>query len=118
VGPLICMAALLLKMPGGVGAIFGIATEHNKFSFSPYVWDLTAPTIWLVILTAVLDHLRNWGIDQSYIQRYMSARSERDAARSIWIAGLLYMPVAFFFWFIGTALFSFYQAAPARLPSD
>jgi SSS family solute:Na+ symporter len=64
-----------------------------------------------------MEHLRNWGVDQSYIQRYLSARSERDAARSIWIAGLLYMPVAFFFFFMGTALFAFYQAVPDHLPA-
>src|SRR5690606_22375516 len=30
----------------------------------------------------------------------------------------LYMPAACFFWFIGTALFVFYQAWPQRLPAD
>jgi SSS family solute:Na+ symporter len=116
-GPLIVVATLLLKMPGGPGEIISAGTAHGKFGFGPYAWDLTVPMFWLVILNAILEHLRNWGIDQSYIQRYLAARSERDAARSIWIAGLLYMPVAFFFFFIGTALWAFYRALPARLPA-
>jgi SSS family solute:Na+ symporter len=116
-GPLIVIATLLLKMPGGAGEIVSAGAANGKFEFGPYAWNLAAPMFWLVILNAILEHLRNWGIDQSYIQRYLAARSERDAARSIWIAGLLYMPVALFFFFIGTALWAFYRALPDRLPS-
>ena len=116
-GPLVVIVTLLLKMPGGAGEVFAAGAAHDKFGFGPYAWDLAAPMFWLVILTAILEHLRNWGIDQSYIQRYLTARSEREAARSIWLAGLLYMPVAFFFFFIGTALWAFYRALPDRLPA-
>ena len=115
-GPVICVVTLILRMPGGVGEIFAIAGANDKFSFAPFSLDLAIPTFWLVILGALLEHLRNWGIDQSYIQRYISARSEKEAARGIWLAGLLYMPTALVFWFIGTALFAFYTALPARLP--
>jgi SSS family solute:Na+ symporter len=96
--------------------VLGTAAANDKFSFGPYAWDWTIPTLWLVLLNSLIEHLRNWGVDQSYIQRYIAARSDREAARSIWIAGLLYMPVAGVFWFIGTALFAYYQAMPGQLP--
>ncbi|MGB7158414.1 MAG: hypothetical protein WBD40_10145 [Tepidisphaeraceae bacterium] len=115
-GPIIVVATLLLKTPGGAAQIFATAEAHDKIGFGPYSLNLAVPMFWLVILNALLEHLRNWGIDQSYIQRYLSAKTEREASRSIWIAGLLYMPVAFFFFFIGTALFAFYTAMPDRLP--
>ena len=116
-GPILCIATLLWKMPGGLERVIEIGAASDKFSLGADVWDVAIPTFWLVVINALMEHLRNWGVDQSYIQRYLSARSERDAARSIWIAGLLYMPVAFFFFFMGTALFAFYQAAPDRLPA-
>lgn len=115
-GPIICLVTLLLKIPGGLGEVISVGAANDKFGFGPYTADLTVPTLWLFILTAMLEHLRNWGIDQSYIQRYISARSEKEAFRSIWIAGLLYMPVAFMFWFMGTALFAYYRAMPEALP--
>ena len=115
-GPVICIATLLLKMPGGLGRVVEIGAAADKFSLGATAFDLAVPTFWVIVLSAILEHLRNWGIDQSYIQRYLSAKSERDAARSIWLAGLLYMPIAFFFFFMGTALFAFYQASPGRLP--
>ena len=117
IGPIICLATLIIKMPGGLGEILNVALANDKFSFAPYTLDLAIPTFWLVVLGALLEHLRNWGIDQSYIQRYISARSEKEAARSIWIAGLLYIPTAFVFWFIGTALYAYYTTMPARLPA-
>lgn len=116
-GPLICLATLLMKIPGGIGEVFSVGGAAEKFSFGPYVADLAIPTLWLVLINALLEHLRNWGIDQSYIQRYIAARSEREAARSIWLAGLLYMPVALIFWFMGTALFVFYRSAADALPA-
>jgi len=117
IGPVVCIVTLLIKMPGGLSEVIRIGTAHDKIGFGPYAMDLAVPTFWLVILSALIEHLRNWGIDQGYVQRYISAPTDKEAARSIWIAGLLYMPVAFFFWFIGTALFAYYTAAPGRLPA-
>jgi len=115
-GPIICVTTLLLGTPGGLGGVIRVAGQAGKFSFGPYAWDWSIPTLWLVLLNSLIEHLRNWGIDQSYIQRYIAARSDREAVRSIWIAGLLYMPVAAVFWFIGTALWAYYEAWPGRLP--
>ncbi|HEV2292784.1 MAG TPA: hypothetical protein VGR35_02960 [Tepidisphaeraceae bacterium] len=116
-GPILCVSTLLWKMPGGVARVIEIGAAGEKFSLGLNVWDIAVPTFWLVAINALTEHLRNWGVDQSYIQRYLSARTEREAARSIWLAGLLYMPVAFFFFFMGTALFAFYQVMPDRLPA-
>lgn len=80
-GPVICIVTLLVGIPGGLGEVLEVARAHDKFSFGPYVWDLTIPTLWLVLINALLEHLRNWGIDQSYIQRYIAARSEKSTLR-------------------------------------
>jgi len=116
IGPLVCIVTLLVRMPGGLPYVFEVAGENDKFSLGPYMLSLAAPTFWLLLLSSILGHIVNWGMDQSYIQRYSAARSEKDAARSIWIAGFLYMPVAGFFWFIGTTLYAYYTAMPDRLP--
>lgn len=116
-GPIVCIATLLWKMPGGLGAVVATGIAHDKFSLGFGGTDLSVPTIYVIIASALLEHFRNWGMDQSYIQRYVAASSEREAARSIWIAGLLYMPVACFFFFMGTALYAFYEAMPGRLPA-
>jgi len=116
-GPIICIAILVATMPGGLPNIIKIAAQHNKFSLGPYDASLVHQTFWLVAINGLFEHMRNWGVDQSYIQRYISAKSDAEARKGIWIAGLLYMPVGFFFFFIGSALFSYYHVQPHLLPA-
>jgi len=116
-GPIICIVVLVAGMPGGLPALMSVAGEHHKFSLGPYDGSLVYQTFWLVVINALIEHMRNWGVDQSYVQRYISARDDREARKSIWIAGLMYMPVGFFFFFIGSALFAYYRVQPHLLPA-
>jgi SSS family solute:Na+ symporter len=61
-------------------------------------------------------NLQNFGIDQSYVQRYQTANSLPAARRSLWLGALTYMPVSALFLFIGTALYAYYSAQPQLLP--
>lgn len=115
-GPLICIVTLLVKTPGGLGHVLSVAAADGKFGMAPYTLEIAVPTFWLVMISSVFGHVQGWATDQSYIQRFLSARTEREAAQSVWLAGLLYMPVAALFWFIGTALYVFYVSSPGRLP--
>jgi len=48
----------------------------------------------------------------------MASKSDREAKRSALFGGLLYIPVSLIFFFIGTALFSYYTAIPDALPAE
>src|SRR5699024_8711027 len=63
-------------------------------------------------------NLQNYGIDQNYIQRYMSARNEKEAISSAFGGGLLYIPVSLLFFMIGTGLFVYYNVYSDLLPAD
>lgn len=117
-GALVCAFLLLFGMPEGPGQLFEIANRDNKFSLGPYGPGLTESTFWVTLIYGLFINLQNFGIDQNYVQRYMSARSERQAKISALFGSLLYIPVSLVFFFIGTALYSFYQAQPALLPDS
>jgi SSS family solute:Na+ symporter len=116
VGALVCAVMLLCGMPHGPSQLFAIAAQHNKFSLGSFDLTFAAPTFWVVLIYGVVINLQNLGVDQSYVQRYQTARSLQAARRSIWIGSLLYVPVGAIFLFIGTALFAFYTAQPELLP--
>jgi SSS family solute:Na+ symporter len=118
VGALLCAAILLFAMPDGPGQLFSIAMENNKFSLGSLKLEFTSSTFWVVLIYGLFINLQNYGIDQNYIQRYMTASSEREAKKSALFGGLLYVPVSLLFLFIGTALFSYYTANPGILPTD
>lgn len=117
-GALISAFIILFNMPEGPGQLFQIAAENDKFRLGTFDLSLDAPTFWVVLIYGFFINLQNYGIDQNYIQRYMTARSDREAKRSALFGGLLYVPVSLLFLFIGTALFSYYSASPGLLPAD
>lgn len=115
-GALVCALLLLFGMPEGPAQLFDVAAAHGKFSLGSFEPDFTRPTFWVVLLYGVVINLQNFGIDQSYVQRYQAARSLSEARRSIWIGSLIYIPVGVLFLFIGSALFAYYQVQPELLP--
>ncbi len=117
-GALICVIVLLFSMPEGPAQLFQIASVSHKFSLGNFKAGLTTPSFWVVLFYGIFINLQNFGIDQSYIQRYMAASSEKEAKRSALYGGLIYIPVSFLFLFIGTSLFSYYTARPGILPAD
>ncbi|GJM33594.1 MAG: sodium:solute symporter [Saprospiraceae bacterium] len=117
-GAVVCAVYLLFAMPEGPGQIFTIAAESEKFSLGSFSLELSKPTFWVVLIYGIFINLQNYGIDQNYVQRYMASRTERDAKRSAFIGGMLYIPVSALFLFIGTALFAFYQSGAGVLPAD
>lgn len=117
-GALGCAVILLFSMPEGPGQLFRIAIENNKFSLGSFKPEFTSSGFWVVLIYGLFINLQNFGIDQNYIQRYMTASSEKEARKSTLFGGLLYIPVSMLFLFIGTSLFSYYSAKTGILPAE
>ncbi len=111
-GALIMVGMLVFGMPEGPGQLFAIAAQAGKFSLGSFAVDFTTSTVWVVLLYGIFINLSNFGIDQSFVQRYHTARSDREAARSVWLAACLYIPISLVFFFIGSGLFAYYEAQP------
>ena len=118
VGAVVSAGLLLNGMPEGPGQLFELAINNQKFSLGSLRMVFTEPTVWVVLLYGTVINLQNFGIDQSYVQRYQTARTLADVRRSIWIGALTYIPVSALFLFIGSGLFSYYGAQPELLPSS
>ena len=117
-GAIVSVIILFAGMPEGPSQLFEIAVQKQKFSLGSWRPDLMVPTAWVVIIYGIIENLRNFGVDQNYVQRYQVTQSVKDASRSVWIAAIAYIPVSALFLFIGTALFSFYTANAELLPSS
>ena len=109
-GAVIALVILLMGMPEGPQQVFEMASREHKFSLgSTDLFNVAEPTIWVVLVYGLVENLKNFGVDQSYIQRYIASRSEKEAARGVWLGALLYIPISAMFFFIGTSLFAFYH---------
>ena len=117
-GAMLCLLLLLLNIPGGMEQAIATASSQGKLALGSLDWDLAVQGFWVIMLFGIVENLKNFGVDQNYVQRFLSARSDRDAVRSMWIGGLTYIPVSALFFLIGTMLFVYYQAIPTPdLPS-
>lgn len=116
VGAVVCAVLLTVSMPEGPGQLFEIAAAHDKFSLGSLSLSLREPTLWVVFVYGLLTNMQNYGIDQNYVQRYMTAKTTAEAVRSTLFGSLLYIPVSLIFVYIGTALFAYYTAQPDLLP--
>lgn len=116
VGAIVCAIILIVSLPGGFDQFISVGKEYNKFSLGSFDLDLNMPTFWVTLIYGLFINLQNYGIDQNYIQRYKSARNTKSAKSSALFGGLLYVPVSFLFFVIGTALFVYYKLQPNLLP--
>ena len=118
-GALLCLVVLGCTLPDGLAAGLRSAYDAGKFShgsFSLAEWG--GETFWVTFVYGVFLNLQNFGIDQTYTQRYIAAKSEREAVRSMFSGAMLYVPVSLVFVAIGTLLWVWVNAHPGAVPAD
>ncbi|MDR2438274.1 MAG: sodium:solute symporter [Planctomycetaceae bacterium] len=120
-GAIVSLIVLIYNIDGGMLTAISYAFEHNKFSLGELgviveqgtiSCNFSTATILVVFLYGFCDNLKNFGIDQSYVQRYQTSKNETEARKSIWLGALLYIPVSALFFLIGTFLFVLYHTGP------
>jgi SSS family solute:Na+ symporter len=115
-GATAAVVILLAAVPGGAGPLLKLAWTEGKLSLGSFGPSLYESTFWVVVAFGLMENLRNFGIDQTFVQRYATARSDKEASRSAWLCALLFLPVSFLLLLVGTGLFAFYAAHPEALP--
>lgn len=99
---------------GGLAGIVREGVRADKFQFVSWEWSITSVTGW-VMIGYFIGLLFTTLADQPLMQRVLAARDERDARRTILMGSWLSLPSTAIFFFMGTALFAFYQFNPQRL---
>jgi SSS family solute:Na+ symporter len=120
VGGLVCVVVLLCRMPGGPQEAFTSAWQAGKFSFGGWDFNLVMEGFWVIFIFGIVENLRNFGIDQNYVQRFLAAKSDREAKKSLWLGGLMAIPVSALLFLVGTLLFVYYgsmDSLPEGFPS-
>ncbi len=128
IGAGFALAILLREVPGGWHAIWEQGRAAGKFqvidwggwppreSPRPYGWIaafesmLAKPyTIWAGVIGGLVLDTGTHGADQMMVQRYLSARSQRDAARALVGSGFVILTQFALFLSIGVGLWVLYK---------
>ena len=113
-GGLISLIVVVLKLDGGFGEFMQTGMADDKFRMADFDLNLVTATVW-VLLIFQLTEGATWVKDQVMMQRVLSTKDDKSAGRSIWILNLIALPGSILFFSLGTALYVFYKAFPAKL---
>ncbi|MCG8592251.1 MAG: sodium/solute symporter, partial [Proteobacteria bacterium] len=121
-GSLLCLGIILVALPGGLGQIFQVAFEHEKFALGyaldgqvvrmPWSLDWGQKTVPLMLAMSATYFLTEYVTAQHFVQRYCAARSLGEARKAMLTQVLVAMPTWLFYMFLGTSLFVFFQVYP------
>ncbi len=111
-GGVLCLVCVLYQLPGGFGQVVEVGSLHNKFSLGSFDWDVHQRTFWTVAILGILNWLNIYSCEQTIVQRYVSARTTWEARKATILFSAVAVPTWTMFFFIGTALFVFFQVNP------
>ncbi len=114
-GALLSLGVILGGLEGGASQVVAMGREAGKFRMINPTWDIATTAIWVILVGKMLEGLVPYTADQTVVQRYLTTRDEKQAARSIWSNALLIVPSGALFFSLGTALWAFYKSHPAWL---
>ncbi|WP_215224946.1 sodium:solute symporter family transporter [Echinicola shivajiensis] len=114
-GALLCLAYIFIEIDFDFNQILTLVQESDKVRIFDMSFDFTGTSFWVVLIGGIASNIVQYGSDQTVIQRYLTTKDERTAARGISTGALMALPSAFIFFSIGTALYLFYKIHPIEL---
>jgi SSS family solute:Na+ symporter len=117
-GVVVCIGCLLFLTPGGPSTIWTVALENHKFDLGSTRFAFSQPTIIVLALYGFFWYLQKYTADQTMVQRYLAAKSDKDAVRGVLVGAVLCIPVWTLFMLIGTQLWAFYRITGEALPAN
>lgn len=115
-GGLFILAVLLFKPELGAGRMMGDAFSMDKIDLGPYHFSFVELTFWVMVINGAFYAIQKYGTDQTIVQRYLAARSDKDAKKAAYIGVFASVPVWTLFMLIGALLYVFYHNGSGILP--
>jgi SSS family solute:Na+ symporter len=117
IGIAVTLGYLLFLPTGGPSAVFAVAAQNGKFSLGDAAFQFTRPTIPVALLYGLFWYGQRYVADQTMVQRYLLARSDKAAIRGVSMGALLCVPVWALFMLIGTCVWSFFKLSGEPVPA-
>lgn len=114
-GALVCLVMMVTKMDLDWITFQNLAVDQGKTKLFDTSFDFTGTAIWVVLIGGLASNIVQYGSDQTVIQRYLTTKDEKTAAKGIVMGAWMALPSALIFFSIGTALYLFYLQQPEHL---
>ena len=115
-GVLVTLAYLLFLPRGGPAHVLAVAAAQHKMRLGEWTSGFATPNLAVLVIYGFFWYLQKYTADQSIVQRYLVAKTDRAALRGVGLGAVLCVPVWTLFMLIGTCTWSFYRITGERLP--
>lgn len=100
------------RIPGGWDQLLAFASDTDRLRVFETTFELSsAYNIWAGLIGGAVLTIGTHGTDHMMVQRYLSARSQRDAGRAVILSAFVVLFQFALFLFIGVQLACFYSLA-------
>ncbi len=107
-GGIASVFVIVANIPGGWTTLWEFCETHQKLQVLDFDWNAKY-SFWGGVFGGAFLTIGTHGTDQMMVQRYLSARSQRDAARALLASGLVVLAQFALFLFIGVQLAAYYS---------
>ena len=114
-GPLLCLILAIAGTDGGLWGYASLGNADGKFQMIDWNFDLSLPTIYVILLGFSLINLSTYTSDQAVVQRYLTTKSEQQAVRAIWLNAAFAVPWGVLCFMLGAAFYTFYKTNPGMI---
>lgn len=112
-GLALCIAYALVDVGGPAAALEALPAERwRALDLSTGVGDGSSTPFWGFLLGGLVLYLSYYGVDQSQVQRELSAASVADTRRSLYLNGFARFPLTLAYVALGLAVGAAYMGSP------
>jgi SSS family solute:Na+ symporter len=116
-GVAVSIGLLLFSPRVHTGEVLHLIAANHKTSLGGFSFNLHVQTFWTMAIYGLFFYLQKYTADQTVVQRYLAAKTDRAALRGIGMGAALCLPVWTAFMFIGSLLWAFYRTTGDHLPA-
>ncbi len=114
---------ILWRPEGGPATVIYTGYSGGKFGLGDLSFNWQSvfgaqPTFWILALSGLFHFGRAYMTEPNMVQRYLIARSDREAQRGVLAGALACLPIWLTFAFIGSCLWAFYRLTAHEIPAD
>ena len=117
-GAVICFFVAVSNIEGGFQTVLTMGMDADKFTLFRLGWKPDDLVLWVCIVGFFFLNIIPYTSDQSVVQRYLTVKDEKQAAKSLWINAWVTLPGTLVFFGLGTVLYVFYHHNPGIIASD
>ena len=117
-GAMACLGIALFRPEGGPVAVLQTAWDGGKFGLGNWSFSWFTDNIWFYLVGGGIWAVQRYALDQHIVQKYLVARTDRQAQLGAYLGAIACLPVWLLFFLLGACLWAFFQLTGAQLPGD